>query len=68
MDGKKPAPSISPTMTFRDKLEQRISATGSNLCVGLDIRADQADEVTEKLILKLTSPTPPTSRHSAGAA
>lgn len=46
-------------MTFRDKLEQRISATGSNLCVGLDIRADQADQVTEKLILQIIEETLP---------
>jgi hypothetical protein len=32
--------------TFRDKLEQRIAATGSNLCVGLDIRAKSADDAT----------------------
>ena len=46
-------------MTFRDKLEQRIAATGSNLCVGLDIRADSAGEETKQNILRIIGETLP---------
>jgi orotidine-5'-phosphate decarboxylase len=31
-------------MTYTEKLQGRIAATGSSLCVGLDVRADSADE------------------------
>src|SRR3954466_5290198 len=31
-------------MTYSEKLRARIKATGSGLCVGLDVRADSADE------------------------
>jgi orotidine-5'-phosphate decarboxylase len=31
-------------MTYAEKLSSRIKATGSGLCVGLDVRADSADE------------------------
>lgn len=46
-------------MTFRDKLEKRIAATQSNLCVGLDIRAEKADEATKRLIIKIIEETLP---------
>lgn len=49
-------------MTFREKLEKRIAATGSNLCVGLDIRMDKADEVAKRLIIKVIEET---SAHAA---
>jgi orotidine-5'-phosphate decarboxylase len=45
--------------TFRDKLEQRIAATGSNLCVGLDIRAESADDTTRDQILRIIEETLP---------
>ena len=45
--------------TFRDKLEQRIAATGSNLCVGLDIRASSADDATRAQILRIIEETLP---------
>ena len=46
-------------MTYREKLEQRIAATGSNLCVGLDIRADSAGEQTKQNILQIINETLP---------
>jgi orotidine-5'-phosphate decarboxylase len=46
-------------MTFREKLQKRISATGSHLCVGLDIRADEATETTKRLILQIIEETAP---------
>lgn len=48
-----------PTMTFREKLEQRIANTGSNLCVGLDIRAEDASERTKQLIVRVIEETLP---------
>jgi orotidine-5'-phosphate decarboxylase len=44
-------------MTFREKLEKRIQSTGSNLCVGLDIRAERADEATKRLTIKIIEET-----------
>ncbi|GAA5148606.1 MAG: orotidine-5'-phosphate decarboxylase [Verrucomicrobiota bacterium] len=46
-------------MTFREKLEKRIATTGSNLCVGLDVRMDQADETTKRFIIKVIEETAP---------
>jgi orotidine-5'-phosphate decarboxylase len=46
-------------MTFRDKLEQRISATGSNLCVGLDLRVTQADDASLALLQRIIEETLP---------
>ncbi len=46
-------------MTFRDKLEKRIAATRSNLCVGLDIRAEKADEATKQMIIRVIEETLP---------
>ena len=44
-------------MTFRDKLEKRIRSVGSHLCVGLDIRAEKADEGTKRLAIKVIEET-----------
>lgn len=44
-------------MSFRDKLEARIAATGSHLCVGLDVRAEVADEKTKRWILQVIEET-----------
>lgn len=44
-------------MSFREKLEKRIAATGSNLCVGLDVRMDQADESAKRFIIKIIEET-----------
>lgn len=44
-------------MNFRDKLSARIAATGSNLCVGLDVRADIANEKTKRWILNVIEET-----------
>lgn len=44
-------------MTFREKLERRIQITGSHLCVGLDIRAEKADEATKRLIIRIIEET-----------
>ena len=46
-------------MTYRQKLEARISSTGSNLCVGLDVRAVDAGEETQRGILDLIEQTAP---------
>ena len=46
-------------MSYRAKLQARISATGSNLCVGLDIRASAADEATKRDILRIIEETAP---------
>lgn len=46
-------------MTFTDKLRARIAATGSNLCVGLDVRAADASENTKKWILNVIEQTAP---------
>ncbi len=46
-------------MTYRQKLEARIAATGSNLCVGLDVRAEDAGEGTQRGIIDLISQTAP---------
>lgn len=44
-------------MTFREKLEKRIAATGSNLCVGLDPRMDQPGETAKRFIIKVIEET-----------
>ncbi|WP_078816163.1 orotidine-5'-phosphate decarboxylase [Prosthecobacter debontii] len=44
-------------MSFREKLEKRIAATGSNLCVGLDPRMDLADEAAKRFIIKVIEET-----------
>ncbi|MDZ4290006.1 MAG: orotidine-5'-phosphate decarboxylase [Prosthecobacter sp.] len=46
-------------MTFREKLQTRIAAIGSNLCVGLDVRAEKADEITKRWIIRLIEETAP---------
>lgn len=46
-------------MTFREKLEKRIAATGSNLCVGLDVRMEEANEATKRFIIKVIEETAP---------
>lgn len=45
-------------MTYLEKLRARIRATGSGLCVGLDVRADSADEARAFLaeVVAQTSP------------
>lgn len=44
-------------MTFREKLEKRIATVGSNLCVGLDIRADSPGEATKQTLLRVIHET-----------
>jgi orotidine 5'-phosphate decarboxylase subfamily 2 len=44
-------------MSFLAKLENRINATGSNLCVGLDIRAEKADEATKRFAIRVIEET-----------
>ena len=58
-DKKQLPPDPMPHTNFRDKLEKRIAATGSNLCVGLDIRAEKALEPTKNHILKIIEETLP---------
>lgn len=49
-------------MTFLDKLKRRISASGSNLCVGLDLRAGFADETAKREMIRVIRET---SAHAA---
>ncbi len=44
-------------MNFRDKLQARIAATGSHLCVGLDVRATSADAKTKRWIMDVIEQT-----------
>jgi orotidine-5'-phosphate decarboxylase len=44
-------------MSFREKLALRIAATGSHLCVGLDVRAEAADEKTKRWIIQVIEET-----------
>lgn len=46
-------------MSFRQKLTNRIAASGSNLCVGLDIRANAADDATKQQIIQIIEETSP---------
>ena len=46
-------------MTYTEKLAARIAATGSNLCVGLDVRATSADQDTANWILRVIEETAP---------
>jgi len=46
-------------MTFVEKLRLRIASSGSNLCVGLDVRAQAADEATKQWILQVIRETAP---------
>jgi orotidine 5'-phosphate decarboxylase subfamily 2 len=46
-------------MTYTEKLSARIAATGSNLCVGLDVRADHALEATKRWIIRVIEETAP---------
>jgi orotidine-5'-phosphate decarboxylase len=46
-------------MTFTEKLRARIASTGSNLCVGLDVRAPDASEATKRWILDVIEQTAP---------
>lgn len=45
-------------MTYTEKLRSRIAATGSSLCVGLDVRAHNADEA-RAFILEVIAQTAP---------
>jgi len=56
---KSPLLSMIRGMSFREKLEKRIAATGSNLCVGLDVRMDRCDEAAKRLIIKVIEETAP---------
>lgn len=46
-------------MTYLEKLQTRIAKTNSNLCVGLDVRAEKADDATRKLLLDVIEQTAP---------
>jgi orotidine-5'-phosphate decarboxylase len=46
-------------MTFREKLSARILTSGSNLCVGLDVRATDASAATRDWILQVIEETAP---------
>jgi orotidine 5'-phosphate decarboxylase subfamily 2 len=50
---------MQAVMSFTAKLRSRIAATGSNLCVGLDVRAADASEVTKRWILDVIEQTAP---------
>lgn len=46
-------------MTYRDKLSARIAASGSHLCVGLDVRAPDASDTTRDWIRRVIDETSP---------
>ncbi len=46
-------------MTYLEKLQARISKANSNLCVGLDVRADRADDATRRFLLDVIEQTAP---------
>ena len=50
---------IKSRMNFREKLEARIAATGSHLCVGLDVRAESATEEVKRWIIRVIEETTP---------
>lgn len=57
--GRDSVPAYRKGMTFVEKLSKRIAAVGSNLCVGLDVRAEDASEATERWILEVIEQTAP---------
>lgn len=48
-----------PRTPFREKLEKRIAAAGSRLCVGLDVRVEHALEPTKQWLMKFIDQTAP---------
>lgn len=46
-------------MSYREKLNIRIAAAHSHLCVGLDVRADVANEATKRLLIRIVHETAP---------
>ena len=46
-------------MMFIDKLRQRLAATGSNLCVGLDLRATEPSERCKQELIRVIEETLP---------
>lgn len=46
-------------MSYREKLSSRIAAVGSNLCIGLDVRAQEADQTTQDWIVDFIQQTAP---------
>lgn len=55
-------------MTYLEKLEARIQATGSGLCVGLDVRAASADEARKFLRDVITQTAPHAAAFKPNAA
>jgi len=54
--------------SYTDKLQARITATGSNLCVGLDVRAESADEARAFIAEVIAQTTPYTAAYKPNAA
>lgn len=52
-------PSETGSMTYLEKLQARISKSNSNLCVGLDVRAEKADDATRRFLLDVIEQTAP---------
>lgn len=48
-----------PQPSFREKLENRIANAGTHLCVGLDVRVENALESTKQWIVKFIQETAP---------
>ena len=55
-------------MTYTEKLHARIVATGSGLCVGLDVRADSADEARAFIAEVITQTAPYAAAYKPNAA
>lgn len=51
-------PPLAP-MTYLEKLQARITRSNSNLCVGLDVRAEHADDATRRFLLDVIEQTAP---------
>lgn len=55
-------------MTYTEKLHSRITATGSGLCVGLDVRANSAEEARAFIQEVITQTAPYTAAYKPNAA
>jgi orotidine-5'-phosphate decarboxylase len=55
-------------MTYTEKLSQRIAATGSGLCVGLDVRADSVEEAGSFIREVITQTAPYAAAYKPNSA
>ena len=55
-------------MTYEEKLSSQIKATGSGLCIGLDVRANTADEARHFILDVVTQTAPYAAAYKPNAA